>query len=361
MDKILALLTTPEKAKAMKAKLKAMPNSEKAKDNYKKIWSVVCAKVNEYSQKNQPKQTIKDKSNVQKNQKEKQPEKSSAQAKQQPSKSKQGKPEQKTGGKAHTKKSKKQGNKKPHKFMQPQYSEQDITTMIVRLERNYPKLFDVENPKPLKVGIFEEIVAEVDWNVGVLKEAIKQYARAEKYYVACADDLHRYDLEGERVARITPEEEQHAINCLKNIVGRFNLSKKYPKFVGRGSTITPNPARSAFYGDHYYEEKRYFEIKSILAECYGSGIGIDYKSTNQEGLHNMTMTVQQKSKVLFCVEAKGKSPRATKKLAGVKLLVNLQNSIEAYPFPYKKLNLSDDEIEQQFSAYYEKKHAEKIS
>ena len=43
MEKILALLTNLEKAKAMKERLKAKPT-------YKKLWILVCDKVNLYEQ-----------------------------------------------------------------------------------------------------------------------------------------------------------------------------------------------------------------------------------------------------------------------------------------------------------------------
>jgi len=364
MDKIANFLKTPEGAVALKSKLQAMPDSEKVKESYKKIWSVACAKVNEYKQKNQLKTEVKQKSIAQTTQKDKAPEKASAkdQSSQGPKKQKSqaaktGKPENKKTNQNKTKHTKQKSNKKPRQLNQPKYSEQDMITMTVRLERHYPKLFNAEKPKPLKVGIFEDMVAEHDdWNAELLKIVIKKYVHTEAYYVACAEDMHRYNLQGDRVDRITEDEEQNAITRLKNLVGRFNLPKKYPQLVGRGNNITPQPVRSRFYGEHYYEEKRFLEIKAILAECYGKGTGIAYRMSEKDGLTKVKMLVEQYNKPLLSVEATGKSILATKKLAGVKLLMYLQNNIEAYPFPYKKSSLSDAEIEAQFLAYYQAKH-----
>lgn len=367
MDKIANFLKTPEGAVALKAKLQAMPDSEKAKESYKKIWSMACAKVNEYKQKNQLKPEVKQKEAVQTTQKNKAQEKASAkdQPSQAPKKQKSQaaklvKSENKKANQNNTKHTKQKGNKKPRQFKPPKYAEQDIITMMVCLERHYPKLFNTEKPKPIKVGIFEDMVAEhEDWNTELLQEAIKKYVRAEAYYVACVEDMHRYNLQGDRVDRITEDEEQHAITRLKNLIGRFNLSKKYPQLVGRGNNVTPSPVQSRFYGEHYYAEKRYFEIKSILTECYGKGVGIAYKISNQESLCHVIMQVKRDDEVLFSAEATGKSQVATKKLAGIKLLLHLQNTIEAYPFPYKKVSLTDTEIEHQFFEYYQAKHGNK--
>jgi len=49
MDKIANLLKTPEAAQALRANLKAMPESEKAKANYQKVWQMVCSRMNEYN------------------------------------------------------------------------------------------------------------------------------------------------------------------------------------------------------------------------------------------------------------------------------------------------------------------------
>lgn len=351
MDKIVNLLKTPEGAQALKAKLKGMPENEKAKENYKKIWTMVCTKVNEY---NVQKMKQKQSAQTQVKPKDKKAQKPSEVKQQEASNTQKDKPQKKNDDQVKTKS---KWTQKP-KFKQPQFSEQDITTMIVRLERNYPKLFDAENPKPLKVGIFDDILEKGDWDANLLKAAIRTYARSELYYLSFANDTSRYDLLGERTSAISLEDEQHAIDRLKRIVGRFNLPDKYPQLVGRDNNMAPEPVKSKFYGFHYYEEKRFFEVKEILAECYGSSVKIKHKDTKVDELFCSEITVKYKEELLFHTEAKSKLQRAAQKLVSVKLLIHLQNNIEAYPFPYKKLNLSDDEIERQFFDYYQAKHGD---
>ncbi len=50
--------------------------------------------------------------------------------------------------------------------------------MTEHLEHHYPKLFNAEYPKQLKVGIFEDIVADGEWDAELLKEAIRKYKNA---------------------------------------------------------------------------------------------------------------------------------------------------------------------------------------
>ena len=137
------------------------------------------------------------------------------------------------------------------------------------------------------------------------------------------------------------------------------MPDKYPEWVAKEKAITPEPIKSKFYGMHYYEQKRFFEIKTILTECYGSSIKIKHKDSKVDGLCHSVITVNYQGELLFNSEAKAKEQKAAQKLVSVKLLVHLQNTIEAYPFPYKKSSLSDAEIEAQFLEYYRAKHGNK--
>ncbi len=125
------------------------------------------------------------------------------------------------------------------------------------------------------------------------------------YYLSFANETSRYDLSGKKASAIfiTADDEEHAIDCLRKPVGRFNMSAKYPELVGRENKITPNPIRSEFYGNHYYHQKHFFEFKTVLAECYGRDVKLKQKeSINNERHHTLT-TVVKNNAVLFTTEA----------------------------------------------------------
>lgn len=333
MDKILALLKTPEKAQAMKAKLKAMPESEKTKANYQKLWELVCDKVKEYEkQKNNPQ-----KSSL-KTQKEKKTVAVQAPAPA-PVKTK----------------SKKTNEPKQNSHTQPQFTKEEISSAIALLEKKYPKLFSMENPKPLKVGVFNEVVVSGDWNKQLLKKALRTYVQSKAYYLSCSSASYRYDLNGDKVGEISADNKENAILKLRELIGRFNMPEKYPDLALKGKPPTPPILRSEFYGNHYYEKVRFLEIKSLLIECYGSKIRITQRDSENNGNHQTTRIIMENDKALFEVTAEAPTKKMANKLSGVKLLVWLQNNIEAYPFAYVKSSLSEAEIEKGFLEYYKAK------
>ena len=133
MHKIANLLKTPKGAQTLKSKLKAMPEKEKSKANYQKIWKIVCDKVNEYNlQKMKLKKSTQPKSKDNKTEQKK----SFEVYQKQELRTQQGASQKRNNNQVKSK------NKRTQKFKQPQFSEQDITKMIIRLEYQYPKIFN---------------------------------------------------------------------------------------------------------------------------------------------------------------------------------------------------------------------------
>ncbi|EPS2592463.1 ProQ/FINO family protein [Salmonella enterica subsp. enterica serovar Newport] len=84
----------------------------------------------------------------------------------------------------------------------------------------WPELFDLDNPKPLKVGVLDDIqrdIAARDLTIGagVLKAALASYTRRIRYKKALAAGGARYDLNGQPCGEITPEQQQEAADGLK--------------------------------------------------------------------------------------------------------------------------------------------------
>lgn len=84
----------------------------------------------------------------------------------------------------------------------------------------WPEQFDLENPKPLKVGVLDDIQQDIaarnlTIGAGVLKAAIASYTRRIRYKKALAAGGARYDLNGQPCGEVTPEQQQTAVSELE--------------------------------------------------------------------------------------------------------------------------------------------------
>lgn len=88
----------------------------------------------------------------------------------------------------------------------------------------WPELFDLDNPKPLKVGVLDDLMQDISARnltigAGVLKAAIASYTRRIRYRKALAAGGVRHDLNGQPCGEITPEQQQEATDALKKAKG----------------------------------------------------------------------------------------------------------------------------------------------
>ncbi|EJC4645622.1 ProQ/FinO family protein [Salmonella enterica] len=89
----------------------------------------------------------------------------------------------------------------------------------------WPALFNLDNPKPLKVGVLNDLMQDINARnltigAGVLKAAIASYTRRIRYQKALAAGGARYDLNGQPCGEVTPEQQQEAADALKKAKGR---------------------------------------------------------------------------------------------------------------------------------------------
>lgn len=86
---------------------------------------------------------------------------------------------------------------------------------VNRLTEMWPDLFNREAPKPLKVGIFDDLmqdiaVRELAFGPGALRATLASYAQSPRYYRALMAGGVRYDLKGQPCGKVTPQEQQEA-------------------------------------------------------------------------------------------------------------------------------------------------------
>ncbi len=116
---------------------------------------------------------------------------------------------------------------------------QDANLIIDRLCQIFPALFNRQTPKPLKIGVGQELLALagvhpalMDLNRMDLRRALKVYTRAFRYRQALAAGGPRYDLDGQPAGEVTPEQQANAQAPRK-------------KAAGQSSSPAPAPAAPA--------------------------------------------------------------------------------------------------------------------
>lgn len=88
----------------------------------------------------------------------------------------------------------------------------------------WPVLFNLDNPKPLKVGIFDDLMQDISARnltigAGVLKATLARYTHRIQYKKAVCAGGARYDLNGQPCGEVTPEQQQEAAGALKKAKG----------------------------------------------------------------------------------------------------------------------------------------------
>ena len=86
---------------------------------------------------------------------------------------------------------------------------------IIRLTELWPDLFSTEAPKPLKVGIFDDLMQDIAsrgmmFGKGTLRATLASYAQCPRYYRALMAGGPRYDLKGQPCGEVTAPEQQDA-------------------------------------------------------------------------------------------------------------------------------------------------------
>lgn len=96
---------------------------------------------------------------------------------------------------------------------------------VRRVLASWPELFDLNNPKPLKTGVLNDLMQDIaarglTIGAGALKAALASYTRRIRYKKAIAAGGSRYDLNGQPCGEITPEQQQTAADDLEKPKGK---------------------------------------------------------------------------------------------------------------------------------------------
>ena len=88
---------------------------------------------------------------------------------------------------------------------------------VAQISELYPKAFNRDAVKPLKIGIQEDLLAEAKLSKGKIKRALASYVRSPLYYKSLVAGADRVDLTGEAAGKVTEQEAEHAKAMLKKV------------------------------------------------------------------------------------------------------------------------------------------------
>lgn len=89
--------------------------------------------------------------------------------------------------------------------------------ILKELHKRFPDAIDSFNPKPLKIGIFEDIIAAVAsdpkwiWSETITQYAVRQHTRSKSYHKALVEGGARYALDGTQCGEVTDEEKEKSL------------------------------------------------------------------------------------------------------------------------------------------------------
>ena len=101
----------------------------------------------------------------------------------------------------------------------------EVPPVLKLLCQKFPKAFDLKVQKPLKIGIYQDVLKAFEDNPEITPEnlatAIRYYSEGFRYQINIVIGLHRINLEGENVSIIEDSARILAVNFLKKY-GNYN-------------------------------------------------------------------------------------------------------------------------------------------
>lgn len=102
---------------------------------------------------------------------------------------------------------------------------------MAKLIEYWPDLFSQDNPKPLKVGVLDDLQRDIaarglEFGRGSLKAALTTYTKRPQYQQALATGGQRYNLTGQPAGSVTAEQQQNAAAVVKKAKARTRDNDK---------------------------------------------------------------------------------------------------------------------------------------
>jgi hypothetical protein len=94
------------------------------------------------------------------------------------------------------------------------------------LEKEFPKVFNLAFPKPLSVGIREELIAsKKEISNKQIRLGLFFYCNSHQYLRCVKEDTHRVNATGRYVKKVTKEEEQDSVKRLRILFAKIKKNR----------------------------------------------------------------------------------------------------------------------------------------
>jgi sRNA-binding protein len=124
---------------------------------------------------------------------------------------------------------------------------QQANATIAQMAERFSRCFFVwgYQRRPLKIGVFDDLLPLVPIAADDLKVALRCYVRSDGYLVACREGAPRIDLAGNTVGEVTAKESAYARKVLADREARRAKKKAASErqTVGAQRCLTTTPAR----------------------------------------------------------------------------------------------------------------------
>jgi len=125
-------------------------------------------------------------------------------------------------------------NQSPEQKAQRQAAIGEIKKILAMLCERYPQTFNFKDRKPLKVGIFKDLLESLSessnrkYTNDQLHKALSYYIYNHRYQSSLIAQDHRYDLQGEIRGQVTEEQKVRAHGLLKRLTESYKSKRVKP-------------------------------------------------------------------------------------------------------------------------------------
>ena len=119
--------------------------------------------------------------------------------------------------------------------------EQNLAAMQQLLDA-YPEIFNLKSPRPIKIGIHDEISTTEDLSKTKVRRGLASYVRQTAYLKSIVEGASRINIKGEADGVVTAEEASHAQEQLQQ---RFKHKKPARKPQAKTAPTTAKTKKPA--------------------------------------------------------------------------------------------------------------------
>lgn len=107
----------------------------------------------------------------------------------------------------------------------------ELFAVVMQMQKRWPKAIDITAPKPLAIGIRQQIQQELNLADDIIEPVMRWYTHRSAYRQALEAGEHRYHLDGTIAAAVKPDERPSAIAKRQGKAPASSPSSSTPRFT----------------------------------------------------------------------------------------------------------------------------------